>query len=89
VSLLQPINHSFAKSAPLILGVCLFDIVVATSFVSCENLIDVHGASAGDVRVFCLFDILAMLASFGKSLPDLTSAAPSNAVWTGPVSALR
>jgi len=46
--------------------------------VSREKCFDVHCTLAAEVSVLYLFDILSMRTGFGKSLPGLTSAAPSN-----------
>ena len=69
IFLSQSIDHSFAKSAPLILGVCLFDVVVAALLVSREKRFDVHCTLAAEVSVLYLFEILSMPTGSGKSLP--------------------
>ena len=50
----QVVNHPLAKSTPLVLGVCFLDIVVAALLVSCKYLVDVHGALAEGMWIFCL-----------------------------------
>ena len=69
IFLSQSIDYSFAKSAPLILGVCLFDVVVAALLVSPEKRFDVHCTLAAEVSVLYLFVILSMPTGSGKSLP--------------------
>ena len=52
--LFQAVYHPFAKSAPLVLRVCLFDVVIAALLIACKDFIDVHGLFAGCVRDLCL-----------------------------------
>ena len=53
--LFQTVYHPFAKSAPLVLRVGLFDVVIAALPIACKDFVDVHGLFAGCIRDLCLF----------------------------------